>query len=115
MKTLVRFLLAIAALVSTGAVSSPGKTQAALAARVDAVFADIGRDEPGCAVGVYRDGQVVLTKAYGVASVEEGRRITPTTTFNLGSAAKPFTAFAALLLEERRRLTLDDDVRKYVP
>ncbi len=41
--------------------------------------------------------------------------MTVQTTFNLGSAAKAFTALALLMLEEQRKLTLDDDVRKYVP
>jgi CubicO group peptidase (beta-lactamase class C family) len=84
-------------------------------ARVDSIFAHIGSDAPGCALGVYRDGKSVITRSYGIASAESGRPITALTTFNLGSAAKPFTAFAVLLLEEQGRLSLDDDVRRYVP
>ncbi len=57
----------------------------------------------------------MLTRGYGLASVEEGRAITPSTTFNLGSASKSFTALAALMLEKRGKLSLDDDVRRYVP
>lgn len=85
------------------------------AARVDSVFGDIRHDAPGCAVGVYRDGEPLLAKVYGLANVEDGRRITSYTSFDLGSAAKQFTAFAALMLEQQRRLSLDDDVRRYVP
>ena len=88
---------------------------AALKARVDSILAHIGPDVPGCALGVYRDGNVVLTRSYGIASAESGQPITAQTTFNLGSAAKPFTAIAVLLLEEQGRLSLDDDVRRYVP
>jgi CubicO group peptidase (beta-lactamase class C family) len=115
MRVVAGLVLAAAAVVSTSAVSKARETQDALAAQVDGVFADIGPGDPGCAVGVYREGRHILTRTYGLANVEDGRRITARTTFNLGSAAKPFTAYAALLLEERGRLSLDDDVRKFVP
>lgn len=86
-----------------------------LMARVDSVFADIRHDAPGCAVGVYRNGEMVLAKGYGLANLEDGRRITPRTTFELGSASKQFTALAVLMLEAQHRLSLNDNVRRYVP
>ena len=86
-----------------------------LVARVDSVFADIASGAPGCAVGVYRDGQLTLSRNYGVTNVEDGRRITSRTNFDLGSAGKQFTALATLMLESQRRISLDDDVRQYVP
>lgn len=95
---------------SSGAVSTEISLE-----RVDSLFAEISPDAPGCAAAVYRDGELVLSRAWGRANVEEGRAITSSTTFNLGSAAKPYTALAALRLEEQGRLSLDDDVRRYVP
>lgn len=92
-----------------------GASGAPVTPRVDAVFADIRADTPGCAVGVYRNGDLLLAKGYGLANVEDARPMTAQTTFNLGSGAKAFTALAVLTLEEQRKLTLDDDVRKYVP
>jgi len=84
--------------------------------RVDSLFArEIRPDGPGCAVGVYRNGEVVLTRGYGLASVEDRRPITSSTAFNIGSVSKPFTALAALMLEQRGRLSLDDDVRRWIP
>ncbi|MEO6237958.1 MAG: serine hydrolase domain-containing protein [Vicinamibacterales bacterium] len=83
---------------------------------VDALFTrGIRPDGPGCAVGVYEGGEVALARRYGLANVEDGRPITSRTTFNLGSLSKPFTALAALMLEQRGRLSLDDDVRRWVP
>lgn len=92
-----------------------GTAPEVLAAGVDSVFSDIGQDAPGCAVGVYRNGELVLARGYGLANVEDARLITARTTFDLGSAAKQFTALTVLTLEEQRRLSLDDDVRRYVP
>jgi len=40
---------------------------------------------------------------------------TPRSVFNLGSGSKPFTTLAALILEQRGRLSMEDDVRKWVP
>lgn len=92
-----------------------GGQDATAGVRAQAVFEDLAPDAPGCAVGVYRDDQVVLTQGYGLASVEDGRRITPRTTFAMGSGSKAFTALAVFMLEERGRLALDDDVRRHVP
>src|SRR5688500_12577704 len=58
---------------------------------------------------------MVLGRGYGLSSMEGGRLITPRTTFTLGSASKPFTALAVLMLEQQGRLSLDDDVRRWVP
>jgi CubicO group peptidase (beta-lactamase class C family) len=84
--------------------------------RVDSLFNTLIKPSgPGCAVGVYRNGNVVLTRGYGVANVSSGAPITASTTFNLGSASKAFTALAVLMLEQEGKLSLDDDVRKWLP
>jgi CubicO group peptidase (beta-lactamase class C family) len=70
-----------------------------LAARVDSIFGDIRHDAPGCAVGAYRDGELMLEKSYGLANVEDGRRITIRTTFDLGSAAAGRAAWNEQALE----------------
>lgn len=104
--------------VSAAACSAASHSQdsVALSAQVDSLFLrEIQPGTPGCAVGVYRSGTIVLARGYGVASVEDGRPITSRSTFNLGSASKPFTALAALMLEQRGRLSMDDDVRRWVP
>jgi CubicO group peptidase (beta-lactamase class C family) len=89
---------------------------AALNARVDALFTTAIRpDGPGCAVGVYRRGEVVIAKGYGLANVETGQPIDSRTTFNIGSVSKPFTALAVLILERDGTLSLDDDIRRWIP
>jgi CubicO group peptidase (beta-lactamase class C family) len=85
------------------------------AARVDAVFARFGADGPGCAVNVLRAGASVYAKGYGLASLELGVPISPKTIFDLGSTSKQFTAMSVLLLAHDGKLSLDDDIRKYVP
>jgi len=95
---------------------TPLPAQQPIEQRVDSLFnRAISKDGPGCALGVYKDGEVVLARGYGLANVEDGRPITPRTTFNLGSVSKPFTALAVLILEQKGKLSLDDDVRRWVP
>ncbi|MEO7610830.1 MAG: serine hydrolase domain-containing protein, partial [Gemmatimonadales bacterium] len=84
--------------------------------RVDALFASVVRaDGPGCAVGVYRHGEILLAKGYGLANLETRQPITAHTTFNIGSVSKPFTSLALLSLERDGRISLDDDIRRWLP
>jgi CubicO group peptidase (beta-lactamase class C family) len=83
---------------------------------VDRIFADFqGGDRPGCAVGVARDGRPLLTRAYGLANLDDGTPNTPDSIFEAASVSKQFTASAIVLLARQGKLSLDDDVRKYLP
>ena len=84
--------------------------------RVDEIFAAWDSPmSPGCAVGVTKDGLTVLERAYGMADLEHGIANTPETIFEGGSLSKQFTAAAIVLLVLDGKLSLDDDVRSYVP
>jgi CubicO group peptidase (beta-lactamase class C family) len=72
-------------------------------------------DKPGIAVGVVSDGNILFTKGYGLANMEHKIPINTQTKFPIGDIAKEFTVFALLLLEERGQLSLQDDIRKYMP
>jgi CubicO group peptidase (beta-lactamase class C family) len=88
----------------------------ALQAHVDRLFATWDRsDSPGCALGVVRDGQLIFARGYGMANLEHAIPITPRTVFDIGSTAKQFTAASILLLEQQGKLSLDDDIRRFVP
>ena len=85
-------------------------------AAVDEVFSDLTKaGSPGCALGVYRDGKIVYSKGYGLANLEENVPITPQSVFDIGSTSKQFTAASILLLEKQGKLSVNDDVRKYIP
>ncbi|HLZ92266.1 MAG TPA: serine hydrolase domain-containing protein [Candidatus Acidoferrum sp.] len=86
------------------------------AAAVDEVFSDLTKPgSPGCALAVYREGKIIYAKGYGLANIEDKVAITPQTVFDIGSTSKQFTAASVLLLEEQGKLSLNDDIRKYVP
>ena len=82
----------------------------------DAVFQAFARDDrPGCAVAVSEHGRKVLSRAYGMANLDYGLRLTPETRFYLASTTKQITALTVALLARDGLLSLDDDIRKYVP
>jgi CubicO group peptidase (beta-lactamase class C family) len=89
---------------------------AALAPRVDKVFAEWDRpDAPGCGLGISRNGVVVYERGYGLADVERKIAITPKSVFPVASISKQFTAMSILVLAERGQLSLGDEVRRYIP
>jgi CubicO group peptidase (beta-lactamase class C family) len=84
--------------------------------KIDEVFSDYAKpDSPGCALGIYRNGSIAYAHGYGMASLELGVPITPQTVFDIGSTSKQFTAFSILLLQQQAKLSVDDDIRKFLP
>jgi CubicO group peptidase (beta-lactamase class C family) len=84
--------------------------------RADAVLARWkGRQAPGCSVAVSRRGEVIYRRGAGFANLEYDTPITPESVFHVASVSKQFTAMSVLLLAERGRLLLDDEVSRHVP
>jgi CubicO group peptidase (beta-lactamase class C family) len=97
--------------------SDPAAGNRALKAAVAKLVRDTGikPTEPGIAVLAMRPGRVLLMEGYGLADVASKQPITACTRFELASVTKSFTATAVLILQERGLLSLDDDVRKFIP
>ena len=84
--------------------------------QIDQLFAVWNNPEsPGAAIAVVQDGRIVYAKGYGIANLEYNIPITPSTVFHIASVSKQFTTFSVLLLASEGRLSLDDDIRKYIP
>jgi CubicO group peptidase (beta-lactamase class C family) len=84
--------------------------------KIDQVFADYAKpDSPGCSLAVYRNGAIAYAQGYGMASLELGVPITSQTVFDIGSISKQFTAFSILLLQQRGKLSVENDIRKFLP
>ena len=83
---------------------------------VNAIFARYtAAGSPGCAVSVTRDGMALLQRGYGLADIEQNIPITPQSAFYAASVSKQFTAAAIALLVARKQLSLDANVRNFVP
>lgn len=70
---------------------------------------------PGMAVGVVKDGQMLLYKGYGVRDVDKGLPVTPNTVFSIASNTKAFTSLSAALLVDAGKLEWDKPVVDVVP
>jgi CubicO group peptidase (beta-lactamase class C family) len=107
------FTLAVAAPLLAGLARTSGDADPKA---IDAIFARYDHtNTPGCALGVFRDGRIVYSRGYGMADLNQGIPITPSTVFYIASTSKQFTAFSVALAAEQGKLSLDDPVRKFVP
>jgi CubicO group peptidase (beta-lactamase class C family) len=83
---------------------------------VDRLFAPWDRpDSPGCALGVLQNGRSIYERGYGMANLDYGIPNGPTMVYYIGSDSKQFTAASIALLALEGRLSLDDDIRQYIP
>ncbi len=72
-------------------------------------------NEPGASVIVVKKGQIIYKKGFGVADMELNIPVNPDMNFRLGSITKQFTAVCILQLVEQGKLSLQDDIKKYIP
>ncbi len=112
MKKLTLFTLIFAFLSGILAAEAPFDAKA-----VDAlVAAEIqARGLVGITLAVARDGKIVLSRGYGLASIADRRPVTEETMFAIGSVTKQFTCACILLLAEDGKLSPQDKVAKYYP
>src|SRR6187402_2175089 len=70
---------------------------------------------PGCTVGIIRNDSIIFSKGYGMANLEYSVVNEPQTIFHMASVSKQFTGYAIALLAGQGKLTLDDDIHKWLP
>ncbi len=75
----------------------------------------VERHIPGAAIVVVKNGKIIKTKGYGLASVEFNIAATPETVFEIGSVSKQLTAAGILILMQDGKLNLDEKISKYLP
>lgn len=86
------------------------------AAEVDAVFADYDHTtSPGCSLGVIRNGELIYTRGYGMANLEYGIALSPSSVFRTASVGKQFTAMAIAILDQQGVVSLDDPLSRFIP
>jgi CubicO group peptidase (beta-lactamase class C family) len=110
-------IVALVIVASVLCVTGSGQAVSPEQARdIDRIFTQWNRsDSPGCALAVMENGQITYEHGYGMADLEHGAPIMPATPFHVASVSKQFTAAAIVLLAEQGKLSIDDDVRKYIP
>jgi len=93
-----------------------GQIPDSLSKKVDVIFAEYDKtNSPGCALAILKDGKIIYKRGYGMSNMEYNIAITPTSIFHIASISKQFTAAAIVRLSLEGKLSLDDDIRKYIP
>lgn len=82
---------------------------------IDQLFSNYNSATPGASILIARGNKILYNKAFGLADLEHNIPNTTETIYECGSVSKQFTATAALLLARDGKLSLQDDVRKYIP
>ncbi len=109
-----RSLVAVLTVLSLSPRVAESQTQEVIS-RIDSVFAQLDNvRSPGCALGV-RHESLELTRGYGMANLELGVAIAPSSVFRIGSVSKQFTAAAIVDLAHQGKLSIDDAVTRFLP
>ena len=82
--------------------------------KIDSIFSRYTTTTPGCAAAIIKNDKIVFKKGYGMSNLEYNVPITPSSIFHIASESKQYVAFCMLLLEQQGKLSLDDDIRKYL-
>lgn len=92
------------------------KSDKQLTAAFDTLISSVFKPNgPGATAIVSRKGQVIYKKAFGMADLELNVPMNTENIFRIGSITKQFTAVAILQLAEKGKLTLQDDIKKFIP
>ncbi len=84
--------------------------------KIDSLFISWNQpNHPGGSVGIMKEGKIIFSRAYGLASLEYLVPNTPDTRFNIASVSKQFTSMGIVLLQFQGKLSLNDDVRNHLP
>jgi len=74
-----------------------------------------GMQVPGAAIGIVRDGKIVMARGFGVRDSKTDLPVTADTQFAIGSCTKSFTALAVGIMVDEKKLDWDRPVREYLP
>lgn len=80
---------------------------------VAAALAESGA--PSATVSIVRDGKIAFAKAYGLRRIDTQTAAAVDTRYRIASVSKQFTAAAVLMLADSGKLSLDDEVSRYLP
>ncbi len=70
---------------------------------------------PGISIGVVQSGQIMYADGFGLADLENERRINADTRFQMSSLSKYFIAYLVYTLEDMKQISFSDPIQKYLP
>ncbi len=115
--TFVSGLFSLAVLLTWSAPTSADCISEGAVAAIDKIVTDglEPKKAASYAVAVMKDGRLILARGYGYADLENDVPATAETVYRLGSITKQFTAMAVMQLAEQGKLSVDDELPKFLP
>ena len=114
MRTLFYTIIMLMALLSC-TVKSQTKIQQSTSEKIDQLFKHVNEKTPGYMVGVIQDSDYLFQKGYGLANLEYNIPISSNSAFNIASLSKQFTAACVALLMLENKVSMDDNIKKFLP
>ncbi len=115
-RSLLRFMLFGVIMPGFMAPAADAAATPACIEQVDGLFAPWNsKDSPGAVVGIFDDGRILHARGYGIADLDHGIALSSRTVLRVGSVSKQFIGMAIALLAEQGKLSVSDDIRKYLP
>lgn len=116
MYTIRKFSLAFLAVFTSVSILSNPLLAQSMEAKIDSLLNEMFDSEgPGAVFMVAKGGEPIYRKAFGMSNLELEVTMVPENVFQIGSMTKQFTAVGILMLAEEGKLSIEDDVRKYIP
>ncbi|TYR32235.1 beta-lactamase family protein [Sphingobacterium phlebotomi] len=115
MKQMILWIMLIGSVTYTDKTSAQTAKNLQVIAMLDSLLQQYNDNTPGFVINVVKDGLQVYSNATGMADLERGSYLDTESIFEVASVSKQFTATAVLLLVAEGKISLDDDVRRYVP
>lgn len=112
-------VLAVVAVLALGTTAEASQgpiapaAQDKISALIESEVAD--GETPGIAISIAKDGRTIYEQAAGIRDIASKAPMLVTTPQAIGSITKQFTAAAILLLQQQKKLSIDDKLSKYVP
>jgi CubicO group peptidase (beta-lactamase class C family) len=116
MKKIMVLFLTLLVTLSLSSTRAQGHLQTQLTAEFDRIISsEFKAEEPGGVLLVAQKGRIIYKRSFGMANLELNVPMKREMVFNIGSMTKQFTAVAVLQLMEQGKLSLQDEITKYLP
>ncbi|MFC2158092.1 serine hydrolase domain-containing protein [Acidobacteriota bacterium] len=95
-------------------ISAQGKIKRSHVIELDRILSRFNNQTPGVAVAVDSGGEIIYKRGFGMSNLELNVPIQTDSVFHIASISKQFAAMSVVLLEQQGKLSIDDDIRKYI-
>lgn len=103
-------------LFSTGLLCSAQNREELLKIKLDSAFSTVFQaNNPGGSILIQQGNKILYENSFGLADLKTKEKFTSKTVSNLGSISKTFVSYGILILQNRKKLSTDDNLLTFFP